>query len=272
MEEEKNFLLFNGYQLGKKIGEGSYSIVKKAYSLKLGRKVAIKIIDKMEGPKDFIHRFLPREQQIVGLLHHKNIIETYEILEASNGTKLYMVMELANGGDIYEVIHKSGAMSEDQARVLFQQLAEAIRYLHSIGVAHRDLKCENALLDHGVLKLTDFGFAKLVPTTHKELSQTFCGSTAYAAPEILQGKPYDSRKGDIWSMGVVLYVMLSGSLPFQDSNIPKMLLHQQKGITLPRNLHVSEECHALMKQLLEADTQTRPYINEVICHPWLKNQ
>ncbi|KAM8977360.1 testis-specific serine/threonine-protein kinase 3 [Pelodytes ibericus] len=271
MEDEKDFLLFNGYRLGKTIGEGTYSKVKQAVSKKLRRNVAIKIIDKAEGPEEFIQRFLPRELQIVGLLHHKNIIEVYEILESENGTKLYMVMELADEGDIFNCILQGGALSEDHARILFQQLVEAMSYLHRNGVAHRDLKCENALLHHGILKLTDFGFAKLLPASYRELTHTFCGSTAYAAPEVLQGIPHDSFKGDIWSMGVVLYVMLSASLPFEDNDIPKMLWHQQRGISLPRHLHVSEECHDLVKRLLEPDTLLRPSIDEVSGHPWLMN-
>ncbi|XP_053313263.1 testis-specific serine/threonine-protein kinase 3 [Spea bombifrons] len=268
MEDEKECLLFNGYKLGKTIGQGTYSKVKEAYSNKLGRKVAIKIIDKAVGPEEFIQHFLPRELKIVGLLHHKNIIEVYEILESENSSKLYMVMELAEDGDVFDCILEGGPLSEDCARVLFRQLVEAIRYLHSHGVAHRDLKCENALLHHGILKLTDFGFAKLLPTSYIELSHTFCGSTAYAAPEILQGVPHDSCKGDIWSMGVVLYVMFCASLPFEDNDITKMLWLQQKGITLPSHLCVSEECRNLAKRLLEPDAWLRPSIDEVSRHPW----
>ncbi|MEE6484111.1 hypothetical protein FKM82_013757 [Ascaphus truei] len=270
MEDDHDFLLSNGYQLGKTIGEGTYSRVKEAFSIKLQKKVAVKIIDKAGGPEEFIQRFLPRELQIVRHLHHKNIIEVYETLEPEDRAKIYMVMELAEGGDIFDCILQSGPLPEDRVQVLFRQLVEAIRYLHSCGVAHRDLKCENALLDQGcTLKLTDFGFAKLLPTSYTELTRTFCGSTAYAAPEVLQGVPHDSRKGDIWSMGVVLYVMLSASLPFDDTNIPKMMWHQQRGVTLPGNLGISEECQDLMKRLLEPDMLLRPSIDEVSWHPWL---
>ncbi|KAG6931234.1 testis specific serine kinase 3, partial [Chelydra serpentina] len=135
---------------------------------------------------EFIQRFLPRELQIVRRLDHKNIIRVYEMLESADG-KIYLVMELAEDGDVFDCVLHGGPLPESRAKVLFRQLVDAIRYCHSCGVAHRDLKCENALLQGFNLKLTDFGFAKLLPKNRKELSQTFCGSTAYAAPEVLQG-------------------------------------------------------------------------------------
>ncbi|XP_068121495.1 testis-specific serine/threonine-protein kinase 3 isoform X2 [Hyperolius riggenbachi] len=218
----------------------------------------------------FIQKFLPRELHIVPTLHHKNIIEVYKIIEAGYH-RTYMIMELADGGDIFDHIIKNGAFPEDDAQTLFHQLVEAIHYLHNRGVAHRDLKCENTLLDHGVLKLTDFGFAKILPTSTGELTHTFCGSLAYAAPEVLQGVPHDSRKGDIWSMGVLLYVMLSATLPFHDHNIPKMLVQQQRSVMLPDHIHLSEDCRDLVKRLLEPNAVLRPSINEVIRHPWLNH-
>ncbi|XP_006019399.2 testis-specific serine/threonine-protein kinase 3 [Alligator sinensis] len=266
-EEMEEFLLSNGYQLGKTIGEGTYSKVKEAFSRKHQQKVAVKIIDKKEGPEEFIQRFLPRELQIVKRLDHKNIIRVYEMLESDR--KIYLVMELAEDGDVFDCILHKGPLPESRTKALFHQLVEAIRYCHACGVAHRDLKCENALLQGFNLKLTDFGFAKLLPKNRKELSQTFCGSTAYAAPEVLQGVPHDSRKGDIWSMGVILYVMLCAGLPFDDTNIPKMLCHQQKGISIPGHLDISEECQDLLKSLLEPDMILRPSIEEVSWHPWL---
>ncbi|XP_077006583.1 testis-specific serine/threonine-protein kinase 3 isoform X2 [Tamandua tetradactyla] len=291
----EDFLLSNGYQLGKTIGEGTYSKVKEAFSKKHQRKVAIKIIDKMGGPeggeqtlaeattrnirrqepvprpgREFIQRFLPRELQIVRTLDHKNIIRVYEMLESADG-KIYLVMELAEGGDVFDCVLNGGPLPESRAKALFRQMVEAIRYCHGCGVAHRDLKCENALLQGFNLKLTDFGFAKVLPKSRRELSQTFCGSTAYAAPEVLQGIPHDSRKGDVWSMGVVLYVMLCASLPFDDTDIPKMLWQQQKGVSFPTHLGISAECQDLLKRLLEPDTILRPSIEEVSWHPWLAN-
>lgn len=217
---------------------------------------------------EFIQRFLPRELQIVRTLDHKNIIQVYEMLESADG-KIYLVMELAEGGDVFDCVLNGGPLPESRTKALFCQMVEAIRYCHGCGVAHRDLKCENALLQGCNLKLTDFGFAKVLPKSRRELSQTFCGSTAYAAPEVLQGIPHDSKKGDVWSLGVVLYVMLCASLPFDDTDIPKMLWQQQKGVSFPTHLGISAECQDLLKQLLEPDMILRPSIEEVSWHPWL---
>ncbi|OXB66354.1 hypothetical protein ASZ78_011888 [Callipepla squamata] len=265
MEE---FLLASGYQLGKTIGEGNYSKVKEAFSCKHQKKVAVKIIDKRANPEEFVQKFLPRELQIVKCLDHKNIIRVYEVLESAEG-KIYLVMELAEDGDIFDYVADKGPLPEHHARVLFSQLVEAIGYCHSCGVAHRDLKCENALLQGHTVKLTDFSFSKQVPAGGWELSRTFCGSVAYAAPEVLQGVPHDSCKGDIWSLGVILYVLLCAHLPFNDTNIPQMLCQQQKGVSLPGHLEVSRTCQDLLKRLLEPDMVLRPSVEWVSRHPWL---
>ncbi|KAM6239883.1 testis-specific serine/threonine-protein kinase 3 [Porphyrio hochstetteri] len=266
----EGFLLANGYRLGRTIGEGTYSKVKEAFSQKHQKKVAIKIIDKKESPAEFIQKFLPGELQIVMRLDHQNIIRVHETLESAEG-KICLVMELAEDGDIFDYVLREGPLPEAHAKELFCQLVEAIRYCHSCGVAHRDLKCENTLLQGHTLKLTDFGFAKLLPRGHRELSWTFCGSTAYAAPEVLQGMPHDSQKGDVWSIGIILYILLCARLPFDDTDIPKMLHQQQKGISIPRHLGISRECQNLLKMLLEPDMILRPTIEVVSRHPWLTN-
>ncbi|XP_041089856.1 testis-specific serine/threonine-protein kinase 3-like [Polyodon spathula] len=259
-----------GYEVENTIGEGTCSKVKRAYCSTHGRHVAIKIIDTRKGPKDFISRFLPRELQIAQKLDHKNIIKVYEVCESEDG-KIGLVMELAERGDLFEHINKSGPLSESQAKDLFGQLAESVRHCHENGVTHRDLKCENTLLDKNFsLKLADFGFAKLVPPNSEELSATFCGSTAYAAPEVLKGSPHDSRKSDTWSMGVVLYVMLSGHLPFDDTNIPKMLSQQEKGISLDHLSNHSPDCKDLLLMMLTYNIQQRPFIGGICSHKWLE--
>ncbi|XP_015738793.1 testis-specific serine/threonine-protein kinase 3 [Coturnix japonica] len=265
MEE---FLLASGYQLGQTIGEGTYSKVKEAFSQKHQKKVAIKIIDKRASPEEFIQKFLPRELQIIERLDHKNIIHVYEVLESAEGN-ICLVMELAENGDIFDYVAHRGPLPEPCARELFCQLVEALRYCHGCGVAHRDLKCENALLQGHTVKLTDFSFAKQLPVGSRELSRTFCGSVAYAAPEVLQGVPHDSCKGDIWSLGVILYVLLCAHLPFDDTNIPQMLCQQQKGVSLPRHLEVSRPCQDLLKRLLEPDMVLRPSVERLSRHPWL---
>ncbi|NXX23117.1 TSSK1 kinase, partial [Podargus strigoides] len=220
-----------GYSLSSTLGEGSYGKVKSAYSNQLKSNVAIKIIDKSKIPNDFLKRFLPREIEALSHLHHPSIVTTYEIFETL-AEKVYIVMELAEKGDLLEYIKITGAMKEDIARIKFQQLASAIKYCHDLDLAHRDLKCENILLDKDLnIKLTDFGFCKYLSRDENGkiiLSETFCGSVAYAAPEVLQCIPCDPRISDIWSLGVILYIMVYALMPFDDSNVTKMINIQTK--------------------------------------------
>ncbi|NXJ89595.1 TSSK1 kinase, partial [Corythaixoides concolor] len=219
-----------GYSLSNTLGEGSYGKVKSAYCNRLKCTVAIKIINKRKTTHDFLERFLPGEIEALKHLHHPSIIKTYEIFETSAG-KVYIVMELGVNGDLLDYINTTGAMEEDVARIKFQQLASAVKHCHDLDFAHRDLKCENILLDEGLnIKLSDFSFSKLLSRDENGriiLSRTFCGSTAYAAPELLQGIPYDPKICDIWSLGVILYTMVYAFMPFDDSNVRRMI-HIQK--------------------------------------------
>ncbi|NXY42436.1 TSSK3 kinase, partial [Ceuthmochares aereus] len=269
-KDMQGFLLDNGYQLRRTIGEGMYFKVKEVFSQKHQQKVAIKIVDKKKSPEAFVQKFLPRELQIATRLDHRNIIHVHEVLEAPEG-KICLVMELAENGDVFDYMLRKGLLPKSRARALFLQLVEAVRYCHSCGVAHRDLKCENVLLQGHTVKLTDFGFSKLLPRDSRELSWTFCSSTAYTAPEVLHGEPHDSYKGDIWSLGVILYILLCAHLPFDDTNITRMLHQQQKGISTPAHLGVSRECLNLLNSLLEPDPALRPPIEEVSRHPWLSS-
>ncbi|NXV73150.1 TSSK1 kinase, partial [Atlantisia rogersi] len=220
-----------GYRLSNTLGEGSYGKVKCAYCNRMKCNVAIKIIDKKKTPQDFLEKFLPREIQALKRLSHPSIIKTYEIFETSAG-KVYIVMELGKKGDLLDYIKSTGAMQEDIARIKFHQLASAIKHCHDSDFAHRDLKCENILLDDDLnIKLSDFGFSKLLSWDENGrpvLSKTFCGSAAYAAPEVLQGIPCDPRISDIWSLGVILYTMVYALMPFDDSNIKKMICIQKQ--------------------------------------------
>ncbi|NXQ89627.1 TSSK1 kinase, partial [Nyctibius grandis] len=220
-----------GYSLNTTLGEGSYGKVKSAYCSRLKRNVAIKIIDKRRTPRDYLARFLPREIETLRHLRHPSIIKTYEIFE-TDAEKVYIVMELGKKGDLLDYIKVTGAMKEDVARVKFQQLASAIKYCHDSDFAHRDLKCENVLLDEDLnIKLSDFGFSKSLARDENGsviLSKTFCGSAAYAAPEVLQGIPCDPRISDMWSLGVILYTMVHAFMPFDDSNVKKMICVQKQ--------------------------------------------
>ncbi|XP_075450877.1 testis-specific serine/threonine-protein kinase 3-like [Ascaphus truei] len=182
--------------------------------------VAIKIIDKSKCSPDYVSKFLPRELSILTQCYHPNITEVFEIMESSDG-KVFLVMEKAQ----YQ-------LSENENLPIFKQIVEALKCCHGQGVAHRDLKCENILMtSDNIPKLSDFGFA--VSLNGDILSANFCGPPAYAAPEILQGKSYDAMKADIWSLGVMLYLMVTGYMPFDDTDLTKLLQFQNQPLEFP---------------------------------------
>lgn len=262
-----------GYKIMSTLGEGAYSKVKLAFSTRLGNDVAIKCINKQVAPKDFVEKFLPRELQALPHLRHENIVKIYEILEASDGF-VYIVMEAARNGDMLRYVQRRGALPEEEIKRYFWQLVQAIKYCHSMNICHRDLKCENLLLDkENKLLLTDFGFSKsmIFNSGNVVLSSTFCGSAAYAAPEIIRGHPYDPRMHDIWSMGVILYIMACGHMPFDDSNVRKMLKVQLKNqIRFPPRVAdiLSDELKHLIKRMIQPDISKRANMEEVLSHPF----
>ncbi|XP_045438410.1 testis-specific serine/threonine-protein kinase 1 [Pipistrellus kuhlii] len=263
-----------GYILGINLGEGSYAKVKSAYSERLKFNVAVKIIDRKKAPTDFLEKFLPREIEILIMLNHRSIVKTYEIFETSEG-KVYIIMELGVQGDLLDFIKTRGALQEEDARKKFHQLSSAIKYCHDLDIVHRDLKCENLLLDKDFnIKLSDFGFAKRCLRDEGgrlALSKTFCGSAAYAAPEVLQGIPYQPKVYDIWSLGVILYIMVCGSMPYDDSNVKKMLrIQKEHRINFPRSKHLTSECKDLIYRMLQPDVGRRLQIEEVLSHPWVQ--
>ncbi|XP_066266848.1 testis-specific serine/threonine-protein kinase 3-like isoform X2 [Branchiostoma lanceolatum] len=262
LEEEE--LSKRGYHLELHIGEGSYAKVKSASSDRLHCKVAIKIIHKTLAPQDFREKFLPRELSVLTKVDHPHVIKVHEIMEL--GPRVYIVMDYAGHGDLLEYIQLHGAIAESKVRVMFRQLLTGVQYLHSRGIVHRDLKCENILLDaKNNIKISDFGFAREM--RQSELSRTFCGSAAYAAPEVLQGIPYLAELYDVWSLGVILYIMACGSMPFDDSNIKKMIKVQlEKKYGFPRSKKVNQECKDLINEILTPSVTDRPTIGQVLQH------
>lgn len=265
-----------GYIIQNTLGEGAYSKVKSAYSTRLGRDVAIKCINQIAAPKDFVEKFLPRELQTLPLLRHDNIVRVYEILEASDGY-IYIVMESATNGDMLKYVQRKGALTEPEIKKYFWQLCQAVRYCHAKNICHRDLKCENLLLDkNNKLLLTDFGFSKTItydPSGNASLSSTFCGSAAYAAPEIIQGRPYDPRMHDVWSMGVILYIMTCGHMPFDDSNVRKMLKVQLRNqIQFPPRINetISDRLKSLIRRIIQPDVNVRASLDQIIAHPFFE--
>lgn len=219
--EDKGNILMNRYEVGRLLGQGTFAKVFYARSVITGQSVAIKIIDKEKVMKIGLVQQIKREIMVMRLVRHPNVVTLYEVMASK--TKIYFVMEYAKGGELFDKVAK-GRLSEDVARKYFHQLINAVDYCHSRGVFHRDLKPENLLLDENDnLKVSDFGLSALVETTRQDgLLHTTCGTPAYVAPEVIHRKGYDGVKADIWSCGVILYVLLAGFLPFHDSNLMQL--------------------------------------------------
>jgi serine kinase len=263
--------------MGKIIGEGSYSKVRlttryfsdgtPAYRL------ASKIINKKKASDDFVTKFLPRELQIVTRLEHPNIVRVYDVVEFDH--HVYIFMDWCDKGDLLEYIKAKGHISESRSRQYFKQLLSAVRYLHSLDLAHRDLKCENVLLaSREQVRISDFGFARYCRDKNgkRVLSNTYCGSAAYAAPEILQGTSYNPKLYDMWSLGCVLFIMLTGHMPYDESNIQRMLKNQlERILTYPAQVEndFSDSAKNLICHLLEPDVTRRANIEQAIGHIWL---
>lgn len=260
-----------GFEMGCILGEGSFAKVRSAVLRKgdqNGPKVALKIINMRKAPKNFLKRFLPRELSIITKINHPNIIACYDVFDY--GYKKFIVMEMAGHGDLLEYVKLKGALDEEKSKGMFKQLTNAIEYLHNIDVVHRDLKCENLLLDvQNNIKVSDFGFSRKM--SQKDFSETFCGSAAYAAPEILKGIPYNGKSYDIWSMGVILYIMLCGKMPFDDSNISKMIKCQtEKKVGFSRSRKLSLESKELIHNILESDLNLRASLKDIKNSNWLQ--
>ncbi|XP_024046053.1 CBL-interacting serine/threonine-protein kinase 23 isoform X3 [Citrus clementina] len=214
------------YELGRTLGEGSFAKVKFARNTETGENVAIKILDKEKVLKHKMIGQIKREISTMKLIRHPNVIRMYEVMASK--TKIYIVLEFVTGGELFDKIASRGRLKEDEARKYFQQLINAVDYCHSRGVCHRDLKPENLLLDaNGVLKVSDFGLSALPQQVRDDgLLHTTCGTPNYVAPEVINNKGYDGAKADLWSCGVILYVLMAGYLPFEESNL--MALYKKR--------------------------------------------
>ncbi|KAM0833488.1 hypothetical protein ACQ4PT_064231 [Festuca glaucescens] len=210
------------YELGRTLGEGTFAKVKFAKNVETGENVAIKILDKEKLLKHKMIGQLKREISTMKLIRHPNVIRMYEVMASK--TKIYIVIELVSGGELFDKIVSRRRLKEDDARKYFQQLINAVDYCHSRGVYHRDLKPENLLLDaNGTLKVSDFGLSALSQQVRDDgLLHTTCGTPNYVAPEVIINKGYDGAKADLWSCGVILFVLMAGYLPFEDSNLTSL--------------------------------------------------
>ncbi|KAK4254574.1 hypothetical protein QN277_009937 [Acacia crassicarpa] len=257
------------FELGRTLGEGNFAKVKLARNVETGENVAIKIIDKDKILKHKMVRQIKREISTMKLIRHPNVIRMYEVMASK--TKIYIVLEFVTGGELFDKIASKGRLKEDEARKYFQQLICAVDYSHSRGVCHRDLKPENLLLDaNGGLKVSDFGLSALPQQLREDgLLHTTCGTPNYVAPEVIHNRGYDGTKADLWSCGVILFVLMAGYLPFEDTNI--MALYKKifkADFTCPP--WFSSSAKKLIKRILDPNPATRITFAEVIENDWFK--
>ncbi|XP_049891403.1 SNF-related serine/threonine-protein kinase-like [Epinephelus moara] len=255
------------YDLDKTLGRGHFAVVKLARHVFTGEKVAVKVIDKTKlDPVARGHLF--QEVRCMKMVQHPNVVRLYEVIDTA--TKLYLILELGDGGDMYDCIMKhDGGLTEEVAKCYFAQIVHAISYCHRLHVVHRDLKPENVVFfeKQGVVKLTDFGFSNRFQPGKK--LNTSCGSLAYSAPEILLGDEYDAPAVDIWSLGVILFMLVCGQPPFQEANDSETLtMIMDCKYTVPP--HISNACRDLIAHMLQRDPKKRATLDEIGAHEWLQ--
>uniref|UniRef100_A0A6Q2ZK99 non-specific serine/threonine protein kinase n=1 Tax=Esox lucius TaxID=8010 RepID=A0A6Q2ZK99_ESOLU len=232
------------YRLLKTIGKGNFAKVKLARHILTGREVRFRIMK---------------------ILNHPNIVKLFEVIETEK--TLYLIMEYASGGEVFDYLVAHGRMKEKEARAKFRQIVSAVQYCHQKHIVHRDLKAENLLLDADMnIKIADFGFSNEFTMGNK--LDTFCGSPPYAAPELFQGKKYDGPEVDVWSLGVILYTLVSGSLPFDGQNLKELRERVLRGkYRIP--FYMSTDCENLLKRFLVLNPAKRGTLEQIMKDRWI---
>ncbi|XP_046394484.1 serine-rich adhesin for platelets [Ischnura elegans] len=254
------------FDIVKKLGQGTYGKVQLGINKETGQEVAIKTIKKakIETEADLIR--IRREIQIMSSVQHPNIIHIYEVFE--NREKMVLVMEYAAGGELYDYLSERKVLAETEARRIFRQISTAVYYCHKHKICHRDLKLENILLDeNGNAKIADFGLSNVFDETR--LLSTFCGSPLYASPEIVRGTPYHGPEVDCWSLGVLLYTLVYGAMPFDGSNFKRLVKQISQGDYFePKK---PSPASPLIRAILTVNPRRRANI-EAICSHWWVNE
>ncbi|XP_070507975.1 serine/threonine-protein kinase MARK2-like isoform X3 [Chironomus tepperi] len=252
------------YRLLKTIGKGNFAKVKLAKHVPTGKEVAIKIIDKTQLNPTSLQKLF-REVRIMKMLDHPNIVKLFQVIQTDK--TLYLVMEYASGGEVFDYLVMHGRMKEKEARAKFRQIVSAVQYLHQKRIIHRDLKAENLLLDSEMnIKIADFGFSNEFTPGNK--LDTFCGSPPYAAPELFQGRKYDGPEVDVWSLGVILYTLVSGSLPFDGTTLRELRERVLRGkYRIP--FYISTDCENLLRKFLVLNPAKRASLEQIMKDKWM---
>ncbi|XP_057968084.1 CBL-interacting serine/threonine-protein kinase 24-like isoform X3 [Malania oleifera] len=242
------------YELGRMIGKGTFAKVKFAVNKETGENVAVKVMAKSTILKHKMANQIRQEISIMKLVRHPNIVRLHEVLASQS--KIYMILELVNGGELFDKIGHQRRLPENESRRYFQQLIDAVAHCHSKGVYHRDLK------------ISDFGLSAL-QQKGVELLHTICGTPNYVAPEVLRNLGYDGAAADVWSCGVILYVLMAGYLPFEEADLPT-LCNKIKAAEFSCPIWFSPGSKSLIHKILDPNPDTRIQIEGIKNDPWFQ--
>ena len=253
------------YKYGRIIGRGAFGKVNIGLNILTGRIVAIKSFNKKNIVNESSKRKILYETNLMRGLFHPSVTKILETFESEK--YMLIIMEYISGGNLQSFVKKRRKLCEKTAKILFRQIIQGIKYIHSRGIVHRDIKLENILLDlNNIVKICDFGVGKLIkPNT---ILKDQCGTPVYMAPEIIKGEGYHGFPVDIWSAGVALYIMLSGNLPFnkdKEHNLEYSILNSE----IKEIKDVSPEANNLLKNILMKDPNKRFTENQILEHPWM---
>lgn len=260
------------YVIGEKIGEGGFGVVRKGVNETTGEVVAIKIMDKAQLQLHNMTPQIKREITLLTILDHPAIVKGHEVLNSTS--KLFLVMEFIDGGDMHSLLSKRERLPEDEAREFFRALVSCLQYCHGRGVSHRDLKLENLLITNdGKIKVCDFGLASVrgLRNDGNELCNTIVGTEDFSAPEIIRSVPYSGDQADMWSAGILLYVMLAGFCPFRGKDTTELFRNILRcKFAFPE--HFPIKAKDIVLQLLVADPAKRASAEHILGTPWLHKQ
>nr|XP_057920649.1 serine/threonine-protein kinase NIM1 isoform X2 [Doryrhamphus excisus]XP_057920650.1 serine/threonine-protein kinase NIM1 isoform X2 [Doryrhamphus excisus]XP_057920651.1 serine/threonine-protein kinase NIM1 isoform X2 [Doryrhamphus excisus] len=253
------------YKVRGEIGHGTFSRVKMAFHALTKDKVALKILDKTRLDTH-AQRLLSREVSSMDSMQHPNVIRLYEVVEMPS--RLYLVLEYAGGGDLHNRICNEGKLADNISKITFSQMLSAVKYMHNINIIHRDLKAENVLFTtSGCVKVADFGFSTQISNRNHALD-TFCGSPPYAAPELFREESYLGPPVDVWAMGVILFFMVTGTMPFRAETMGKLRRCIIQGIyTIPP--WVPGPCQRLIRGILKPEPGERYAVDQMLGCDWL---
>lgn len=260
--------LMDMYMVGKIVGVGSYGKVRAAWHRLTGSKVAIKTYDKAKLKDPEHWKRVQSEIKIMEQVSHPRIVRMYESVETPK--RVHLIIECLEGGNLCSYVKSKRSLSESESKRIFFQLLQAMEFLHSQCVIHRDIKLENVLFDNNAdIKLIDFGFSTISPDGKK--LKVFCGTPSYMAPEIVRRTEYEGKPVDMWGLGILLYALLCGCFPFRAKSYPDLYRRIARGTyTIPDEL--SSQVKDLIRQLLTVDATQRITAKQAMQHPWLESQ